>query len=83
MTATATREPNAKVGSEFGFKLPEGPKMGQPRILIIEDERGLTQTLSWYFHREGFETIVTLLSFSVALALVCVVMVALGRAVRR
>ncbi len=32
--------------------------MGQPRILIIEDERGLTQTLSWYFNREGFETIV-------------------------
>ena len=32
--------------------------MGQPRILIIEDERGLTQTLSWYFDREGFETIV-------------------------
>ena len=32
--------------------------MGEPRILIIEDERGLTQTLSWYFNREGFETIV-------------------------
>jgi two-component system phosphate regulon response regulator PhoB len=32
--------------------------MGQPRILIVEDERGLTQTLSWYFNREGFETIV-------------------------
>lgn len=31
--------------------------MGQPRILIIEDERGLTQTLSWYFNREGYETI--------------------------
>lgn len=27
--------------------------MGQPRILIVEDERGLTQTLSWYFTREG------------------------------
>ena len=32
--------------------------MGQPRILIIEDERGLTQTLSWYFNREGIETVV-------------------------
>ncbi len=32
--------------------------MGRPRILIIEDERGLTRTLSWYFNREGFETIV-------------------------
>jgi two-component system phosphate regulon response regulator PhoB len=33
-------------------------EVGQPRILIIEDERGLTQTLSWYFNREGFETTV-------------------------
>ncbi|QDU23097.1 response regulator [Urbifossiella limnaea] len=32
--------------------------MGQPRILIVEDERGLTQTLSWYFTREGFEAVV-------------------------
>lgn len=32
--------------------------MGQPRILIVEDERGLTQTLSWYFTREGFEPVV-------------------------
>ena len=32
--------------------------MAQPRILIIEDERGLTQTLAWYFNREGFETTV-------------------------
>jgi two-component system phosphate regulon response regulator PhoB len=30
--------------------------MAQPRILIIEDEPGLTQSLSWYFNREGFET---------------------------
>ncbi len=30
--------------------------MAHPRILIIEDERGLTQSLSWYFNREGFET---------------------------
>ena len=28
--------------------------MAQPRILIIEDERGLVQSLSWYFKREGF-----------------------------
>jgi two-component system phosphate regulon response regulator PhoB len=33
--------------------------MGQPRILIVEDERGLTQTLSWYFTREGYEVVVT------------------------
>ena len=32
--------------------------MGQPRILIVEDERGLTQALAWYFNREGFETFV-------------------------
>jgi two-component system phosphate regulon response regulator PhoB len=32
--------------------------MPQPRILIIEDERGLVQTLTWYFNREGYETIV-------------------------
>ena len=32
--------------------------MAQPRILIIEDERGLVQTLSWYFSREGYETMV-------------------------
>lgn len=31
--------------------------MSQPRILIIEDERGLVQSLSWYFAREGYETI--------------------------
>jgi two-component system phosphate regulon response regulator PhoB len=37
---------------------PEGHLMGQPRILIVEDERGLTQTLSWYFNREGYETLV-------------------------
>jgi two-component system phosphate regulon response regulator PhoB len=30
--------------------------MPQPRILIIEDERGLTQSLTWYFNREGYET---------------------------
>ena len=32
--------------------------MSQPRILIIEDEKGLTQSLSWYFNREGFETVI-------------------------
>ncbi len=32
--------------------------MTQPRILIVEDERGLVQSLSWYFNREGYETIV-------------------------
>jgi len=32
--------------------------MAQPRILIVEDERGLVQSLSWYFNREGYETLV-------------------------
>jgi two-component system phosphate regulon response regulator PhoB len=32
--------------------------MSQPRILLIEDERGLVQSLSWYFNREGYETVV-------------------------
>jgi two-component system phosphate regulon response regulator PhoB len=32
--------------------------MGQPRVLIVEDERGLVQSLSWYFNREGYETVV-------------------------
>jgi two-component system, OmpR family, phosphate regulon response regulator PhoB len=31
--------------------------MGQPRILLIEDEKGLVQSLTWYFNREGYETI--------------------------
>ncbi len=32
--------------------------MNRPRVLIVEDERGLVQSLSWYFNREGYETIV-------------------------
>jgi two-component system phosphate regulon response regulator PhoB len=32
--------------------------VAQPRILIVEDERGLTQSLSWTFTREGYETTV-------------------------
>ena len=35
-----------------------GETMPQPRILIIEDERGLIQSLTWYLDREGYETIV-------------------------
>src|SRR5215211_7854613 len=31
--------------------------MPQPRILIIEDEKGLVQSLTWYFTREGYETV--------------------------
>ena len=38
--------------------LPGVNAMSQPRILIVEDERGLVQSLSWYFNREGYETIV-------------------------
>lgn len=30
--------------------------MAQPRILIIEDEKGLVQTLTWFFNKEGYET---------------------------
>jgi two-component system, OmpR family, phosphate regulon response regulator PhoB len=30
--------------------------MPQPRILLIEDEKGLVQSLTWYFNREGYET---------------------------
>jgi two-component system phosphate regulon response regulator PhoB len=33
----------------------EAPPMAQPRILIIEDERGLTNALSYFFKREGYE----------------------------
>lgn len=33
-----------------------GVPMARPRILIVEDERGLVQALSWYFDREGYET---------------------------
>ena len=31
--------------------------MAQPRILLIEDEKGLVQSLTWYFNREGYETV--------------------------
>jgi two-component system phosphate regulon response regulator PhoB len=37
---------------------PEPPPMAKPRILIVEDERGLTQSLTWYLNREGFDTVV-------------------------
>ncbi|MFM8272240.1 MAG: response regulator [Gemmata sp.] len=33
--------------------------MAQPRILIIEDERGLTQTLNWFFNKEGYQVTVS------------------------
>jgi two-component system phosphate regulon response regulator PhoB len=45
------------VEPETGNREPE-ETVAQPRILIIEDERGLTQTLAWYFNREGYETTV-------------------------
>jgi two-component system phosphate regulon response regulator PhoB len=31
--------------------------MPQPKILLIEDEKGLVQSLTWYFSREGYETV--------------------------
>jgi two-component system, OmpR family, phosphate regulon response regulator PhoB len=30
----------------------------QPRILIIEDEQGLIQSLTWYFEHNGYEVVV-------------------------
>ena len=30
--------------------------VARPRMLIVEDERGLIQSLTWHFNREGFET---------------------------
>ena len=35
-----------------------GVPVPQPRILLVEDERGLTQSIAWYFNREGYETII-------------------------
>src|SRR5262249_49469030 len=32
--------------------------MAKPRILIIEDERGLTEVLSYNLHREGYDVVV-------------------------
>src|SRR5205814_2671397 len=32
--------------------------MARPRILIIEDERGLTDVLSYNLQREGYDTVV-------------------------
>jgi two-component system phosphate regulon response regulator PhoB len=37
---------------------PPEAAVSQPRILLVEDERGLTQTLSWFFGREGYEVVV-------------------------
>ena len=34
-----------------------GVPMAQPRVLIVEDERPLVTTLTWYFTREGYETV--------------------------
>jgi len=36
----------------------EKQAMSQPRILIIEDERGLVQSMTWFLNREGYETLV-------------------------
>lgn len=54
----------ATLNSPAGFRdiahaiTPEVP-VAQPRILIVEDERPLTQNLSWYFTREGYEATIT------------------------
>lgn len=36
----------------------EGTPMAQPRVLIIEDDRGLTAPLAWYVEREGWVPVV-------------------------
>ena len=36
----------------------QGPAMARMRILIIEDERALTETLTYNLQREGYETLV-------------------------
>jgi len=46
----------SRADSPLAMMATRGEAMPQPRILIIEDERGLTQSLSWYFNREGYET---------------------------
>jgi two-component system phosphate regulon response regulator PhoB len=46
-TATATQPAPART-----------PTMARPRILIIEDERGLTDVLTYNLQREGYDTIV-------------------------
>ena len=38
--------------------MPMPTPMAKPRILIIEDERGLTEVLTYNLQREGYETIV-------------------------
>src|SRR6266536_1619417 len=58
LTATPAATP-AGVLPRPGLSAPtERPPMAQARILIIEDERGLTQSLSWFFKREGYEVTV-------------------------
>src|ERR1700676_5537327 len=37
---------------------PMPTPMAKPRILIIEDERGLTEVLTYNLQREGYETVV-------------------------
>ncbi len=38
--------------------VPTAPSPARTRILLIEDERGLTEALSWAFQREGYEVLV-------------------------
>src|SRR5438477_4960978 len=40
------------------FAVERTPVMARPRILLIEDERALTDVLTYNFQREGYETIV-------------------------
>jgi two-component system, OmpR family, phosphate regulon response regulator PhoB len=53
-TAAPTFRPDTR---ELGYHR-QGDSMGKPRILWIEDERGLIDAVKAYFDREGYETIV-------------------------
>ncbi len=53
LDSTPLSYPSAAGGAD-----PTRFPMSQPRVLIVEDERALVQTLAWYFDREGYETLV-------------------------
>src|SRR5579871_6686451 len=46
------------VGEVAMAAVPTAPSPARTRILLIEDERGLTEALSWAFQREGYEVLV-------------------------
>jgi two-component system, OmpR family, phosphate regulon response regulator PhoB len=49
----------SQVTSTIAEPLPvRAPTMARPRVLIIEDERGLTDVLTYNLQREGYDTVV-------------------------